>query len=58
MTLKHMKMRQTKNRLLKILNFYRSLQKRIAQELQEFAGREAVNADVKVRLPQEAYQVG
>jgi hypothetical protein len=29
LTLKHMKMRDNKNRILKILNFYRSVQKRI-----------------------------
>lgn len=44
-------MRDLKNRLLKVLNFYRSVQKRIAFELREFSQREAVNNDVKVRIP-------
>ena len=55
LTLKHMKLRDNKNRLLKVLNFYRSVQKRITLELQEFSGREAVNNDVKVSTPAESY---
>jgi len=58
MTLKHMRMRDNKNRLLKVLNFYRSVQKRMVLESQDFARREAVNNHVKVRLPQEAFYVG
>lgn len=57
MTLKHMKMRDCKNRLQKILNFYRSIQKRIVLEAQEFARREAVNNHTKIRIPQETFYV-
>ena len=44
-------MRDLKNRLLKVLNFYRSVQKRIDFELREFSQREAVNNHVKIRIP-------
>jgi hypothetical protein len=37
-----MKIRDTKNKLLYTLNFFRAVQKRLALELQEFAGREIV----------------
>ena len=47
MTLKHMRMRNNKNKLLKVLNFYRSIQKRVVLELREFSGREAVNNKVR-----------
>ena len=40
--LRHMKIRDTKNKLLYTLNFFRAVQKRLALELQEFAGREVV----------------
>ena len=40
--LRHMKIRDTKNKLLYTLNFFRAVQKRLALELQEFAGREIV----------------
>ena len=57
-TLKHMRMRDSKNRILKILNFYRSIQKRLVLDARDFARREAVNSNVKVRLPQEAFYIG
>lgn len=57
LTLKHMKMRDAKNRLLQILNFYRSIQKRIVLELKEFARREVVNNQVKLRPPEEAFYI-
>ena len=47
MTLKHMRMRNNKNKLHKVLNFYRSIQKRVVLELREFSGREAVNNKVR-----------
>lgn len=46
-----MRMRDSKNRILKILNFYRSIQKRLVLDARDFARREAVNSNVKVRLP-------
>lgn len=52
-----MKMRDAKNRLLQILNFYRSIQKRIVLELKEFARREVVNNQVKLRPPEEAFYI-
>lgn len=55
MTLKHMRMRDNKNKLLKVLNFYRSIQKRIVLELREFSGREAVNNKVRQKAPEESY---
>ena len=58
LTLKHMGIRQNKNRLLKILNFYRSVQKRVVLELKEFSRREVLNNDVKVKPPEEAFYVG
>jgi len=57
LTLKHMKMRDSKTRLLKILNFYRSVQKRIVLELKEFSRREVVNNQVKTKAPEEAFYV-
>lgn len=42
-TLKHMQLRDSKTRLLKIFNFFRSIQKRIVLELKEFSRREVVN---------------
>jgi hypothetical protein len=47
-------MRDKKNSLLKILNFYRSIQKRISYELMEFAGRETLDTSSKVLAPEEA----
>lgn len=58
MTLKHMNMRNSKDRLLKILNFYRSVQKRIYLELQSFAMKEAINNNIKIKIPEEAYYMG
>jgi hypothetical protein len=55
MTLKHMKMRDSKSKLLKIFNFYRSIQKRITLELKEFSRREVVNNHTKVDPPEESY---
>ena len=40
--LRHMKIRDTKNKLLYTLNFFRAVQKRLTLDLQEFAGREVV----------------
>lgn len=55
--LKHMRIRDSKNRLLHILNFYRSIQKRVVLELQEFSGREVLNNQVKVNMPHESYYI-
>lgn len=51
-------MRNSKDRLLKILNFYRSVQKRIYLELQSFAMKEAINNNIKIKIPEEAYYMG
>ena len=50
-----MRMRDNKNKILKIFNFYRSIQKRIVLELREFSGREAVNNHVRQKPPEESY---
>jgi hypothetical protein len=50
-----MQIRDSKNRLLKILNFYRSIQKRIVLELKEFSRREIINNHVKHQPPEEAF---
>ena len=55
MTLKHMRMRDNKNKILKVLNFYRSVQKRITMELREFSGREVVNNQVRQKPSEESY---
>ena len=52
-----MRIRDSKNRLLHILNFYRSIQKRVVLELQEFSGREVLNNQVKVNMPHESYYI-
>lgn len=46
-----MNMRSNKDKLLRILNFYRSIQKRITLELRDFAAREVVNDKVRVKIP-------
>ena len=49
--LRHMKMRDTKTKLLYVLNFFRSIQKRLALDLREFAGREIVSQNVNIMSP-------
>ena len=49
-----MKQRDTKTKLLYVLNFYRSVQKRIALELREFCGREVSSQNIDLSAPQEA----
>jgi hypothetical protein len=46
-----MKMRDNKTKLLYVLNFFRSVQKRITLELREFAGQEVVSQNVDVKPP-------
>jgi len=50
-------MRDAKNKLLQILNFFRSVQKRIVLELKEFARREVINNQVKIKPPEEAFYI-
>tara|TARA_B110000285_G_C15077250_1_gene591461 strand:- start:1062 stop:1184 length:123 start_codon:yes stop_codon:yes gene_type:complete len=39
------------------LNFFRSVQKRIVLELKEFARREVINNQVKIKPPEEAFYI-
>ena len=50
-------MRDCKNRILNIINFYRSIQKRVVLELREFSGREVLNNKVKIKPPHESYYI-
>jgi len=50
-------MRDAKNKLLQILNFFRSVQKRIVLELKEFARREVINNQVRIKPPEEAFYI-
>jgi hypothetical protein len=50
-------MRDAKNKLLQILNFFRSVQKRVVLELKEFARREVINNQVKIKPPEEAFYI-
>lgn len=50
-TLRHMKMKDTKTKLLYVLNFFRAIQKRITLDLREFAGREIVSENVDIKSP-------
>ena len=57
MILKHMKLRDGKIRLLRILNFYRSVQKRIVLELRDFSNREVLNNTAKMTYPHESFYI-
>ena len=53
-----MRIRDTKTKLIYALNFFRAVQKRIALDLREFAGREIISQNVEVKPPQEATYIG
>ncbi|CDW75700.1 UNKNOWN [Stylonychia lemnae] len=57
-TLRHMKIRDTKTKLLYALNFFRAVQKRLTLDLREFVGREVVSQNVDSQPPQEAIYTG
>ena len=50
-TLRHMKMKDTKTKLLYVLNFFRSIQKRMCLDLREFSGKEIVNDSIQAVPP-------
>jgi hypothetical protein len=50
-TLRHMQIRDTKTKLLYTLNFFRAIQKRLALDLREFAGRDIVSSQVDIKPP-------
>ena len=49
-----MKMKDTKTKLLYVLNFFRSIQKRLTLELREFSGKEVNPQNIILIPPQEA----
>ena len=53
-----MKMKDTKTKLLYVLNFFRSIQKRMCLDLREFSGKEIVNDSIQAVPPQEATYLG
>jgi hypothetical protein len=53
-----MQIRDTKTKLLYVLNFFRAIQKRMALDLREFAGHEVISTDVDVKAPYEATYIG
>ena len=56
--LRHLRTKDTKTKLLYTLNFFRAVQKRIALDLREFAGREVVSQNVDNKPPYEATYIG
>ena len=56
--LRHLKIRDTKTKVLYTLNFFRAVQKRLALDLREYADKEIVSPSVDIQAPQEASYIG
>jgi hypothetical protein len=51
-TLRHLKMREKKIKLLHVLNYFRAIQRRITLDMKEMGTRDRVMGDLDVMPPQ------